>query len=154
MDHDYVGVRVWCVVCGCTKKPHGRSAPPGAIYCNDDCRGYKEAPRVGCLWPDETCAGFGYEHCHAGARRDDDGTDASVEDAIDEVVDRVLGDDGHKEVLNFPTAWAIQREVGPSLRHDPHCSSVPGWDPLSGPGLLCDCGAILKEYLRRVRIQR
>ena len=61
------------------------------------------------------------------------------------------GVDAYEGGPDFPTAWAIQREVGPSLQHDPHCSSVPGWDPLSGPGLLCDCGAIHKEFLRRVR---
>ena len=50
---------------------------------------------------------------------------------------------------DFPTAWAIQREVGPSLEHHPRCSSVPGWCYMSGPGLLCDCGAVLSEWQRR-----
>jgi hypothetical protein len=53
------------------------------------------------------------------------------------------------EFLDFPTAWAIQNEVGPTLDHDPHCSSVPGWHVLSGPGLLCDCGAVRREWKRR-----
>lgn len=48
---------------------------------------------------------------------------------------------------DFPTAWAIQNEGG--LEHDPRCSSVPGWHPLSGPAMLCDCGAVRKEWLRR-----
>lgn len=51
--------------------------------------------------------------------------------------------------LDFPTAWAIQREVGASLAHHPRCSSVPGWDPISGPHFLCDCGAVEKEWERR-----
>lgn len=55
--------------------------------------------------------------------------------------------------LDFPTAWAIQHEVGESLEHHPRCSSVPGWDPISGPGLLCDCGAVEKEWRRRQRAE-
>lgn len=51
--------------------------------------------------------------------------------------------------LDYPTAWAIQKEVGESLDHHPRCSSVPGWDPISGPGLLCDCGAVECEWQRR-----
>jgi hypothetical protein len=51
--------------------------------------------------------------------------------------------------MDYPAAWAIQNEVGPSLEHHPRCSSVPGWDPISGPGLLCDCGAVEKEWKRR-----
>lgn len=52
------------------------------------------------------------------------------------------------ETLDFPTAWEIQNEVGPKLEHHPFCSSVPGWNKLSGPALLCDCGAIRKEWER------
>ena len=55
------------------------------------------------------------------------------------------------DFLNFPTAWAIQDKGG--LQHHPRCSSVPGWDPISGPGLLCDCGAITKEWERLVAEQ-
>lgn len=51
--------------------------------------------------------------------------------------------------LDYPTAWAIQKEVGQSLYHHPRCSSVPGWDPMSGPGMLCDCGALEREWERR-----
>lgn len=51
--------------------------------------------------------------------------------------------------LDYPTAWAIQKEVGESLDHHPKCSSVPGWSPISGPGLLCDCGAVEREWERR-----
>lgn len=51
--------------------------------------------------------------------------------------------------LDYPMAWAIQREVGETLDHDPHCSSVPGWHPMSGPAFLCDCGAVEREWERR-----
>jgi hypothetical protein len=51
--------------------------------------------------------------------------------------------------LDYPTAWAIQREVGASLVHHPRCSSVPGWSPISGPAFLCDCGAVEQEWNRR-----
>lgn len=52
------------------------------------------------------------------------------------------------DFLDFPTAWAIQKNHGAELKHDPRCSSVPGWNPLSGPGFLCDCGAVTKEWER------
>lgn len=52
--------------------------------------------------------------------------------------------------LDYPTAWAIQKEVGETLEHHPRCSSVPGWCSLSGPGILCDCGAVEREYERRL----
>jgi hypothetical protein len=55
----------------------------------------------------------------------------------------------HAPGLTFGDAWDIQHSVGPSLDHDPKCSSVPGWHPLSGPALLCDCGAIEREWKRR-----
>lgn len=51
--------------------------------------------------------------------------------------------------LTFGAAWEIQRTVGPSLDHDPKCSSVPGHHPFSGPALLCDCGAVEREWERR-----
>ena len=50
-------------------------------------------------------------------------------------------------IIDFPTAWAIQGEGG--LAHAARCSSVPGWHPLSGPSLLCDCGAVVDEWNRR-----
>lgn len=50
-------------------------------------------------------------------------------------------------VLDFPTAWAIQNRGG--LEHHPRCSSVSGWHPLSGPALLCDCGAVRREWERQ-----
>jgi hypothetical protein len=53
------------------------------------------------------------------------------------------------DFLDYPTAWAIQKEVGTTLEHHPRCSSVPGWDPISGPGFLCDCGAVEREWERR-----
>lgn len=55
------------------------------------------------------------------------------------------------DFLDFPTAWAIQNKAldqGPALTHHPKCSSVPGWSPLSGRGLLCDCGAVQQEWVR------
>jgi hypothetical protein len=54
------------------------------------------------------------------------------------------------DFLDYPTAWAIQNEVGPSLDHDPKCSSVPGHHPMAGPAFLCDCGAVEREWERRV----
>lgn len=48
------------------------------------------------------------------------------------------------DFLDFPTGWRIQRER--ALEHHPRCSSVPGWDPISGPHFLCDCGAIQREF--------
>src|SRR4051812_36792920 len=66
-----------------------------------------------------------------------------------------------EDFLDYPTAWQIQREVGESLEHDPRCSSVPkpnarmgDLDRLAGPGLLCDCGAVEREWKRRVSDQR
>lgn len=52
------------------------------------------------------------------------------------------------DMLDYPCAWEIQRRIGTTLEHHPRCSSVPGWDPISGPSFLCDCGAILKEWER------
>jgi hypothetical protein len=49
-------------------------------------------------------------------------------------------------ILDFKKAWAIQRARGNKLMHQPRCSSVPGWDKLSGPTFLCDCGAIVAEW--------
>jgi hypothetical protein len=54
---------------------------------------------------------------------------------------------------DFPTAWAIQNDRGVHLDHDPRCSSVPGWHPASGPGLLCDCGAVVREWERLREIE-
>lgn len=52
------------------------------------------------------------------------------------------------DYVDFPTAWAIQHSHGDKLTHHPRCSSVPGWDPISGPALLCDCPAIPDEWKR------
>lgn len=49
---------------------------------------------------------------------------------------------------DFPTAWAMQHDRGKRLSHNPKCSSVPGWHPLSGPAFLCDCGAVEAEWHR------
>jgi hypothetical protein len=56
------------------------------------------------------------------------------------------------EFPDFATAWAIQTDRGDRLNHQPRCSSVPGWDPISGPGLLCDCGALTAEWRRLKRV--
>lgn len=53
------------------------------------------------------------------------------------------------DFLDYPTAWAIQNEVGPTLDHHENCSSVPGWHAMSGPAFLCDCGAVQREWKRR-----
>ncbi len=58
-----VGIQVTCTHCNRTKQPHGRSAPQGASYCSDECKGYQDEPRPGCLWWGETSADFGYPHC-------------------------------------------------------------------------------------------
>lgn len=51
--------------------------------------------------------------------------------------------------ITFKEAWEIQHAVGSSLDHDPKCSSVAGHHPLSGSHLLCDCGAIEREFIRQ-----
>lgn len=53
--------------------------------------------------------------------------------------------------LDYPTAWKIQKGFGETLDHHPRCSSVPGWHPMSGPAFLCDCGAVEREWERRLR---
>lgn len=53
------------------------------------------------------------------------------------------------DMLDYPTAWEIQKSVGAQLHHGPRCSAVPGHDPISGPSFLCDCGAITLEWERR-----
>ena len=59
------GISVECTVCRRTKAPHGRSVPDLRYddYCTNDCSGYCNEPRPGCLWPGETSEQFGYEHC-------------------------------------------------------------------------------------------
>jgi len=34
-------------------------------YCNDDCAGYRDDPKPGCLWPRETAEDFGFPCCDA-----------------------------------------------------------------------------------------
>ena len=54
------------------------------------------------------------------------------------------------DFIDYPTAWAIQKEVGDKLEHDPACSSVPGSNGgMGGPGFLCDCAAMPTEWARR-----
>jgi len=54
--------------------------------------------------------------------------------------------------VDFPTAWWIQGQLKQE-DHDPKCSSVPGHHPLSGPGLLCDCGAISRYWEKRTGLK-
>jgi len=35
----------------------------GVYYCYDQCKGYEEDPKPGCLWPGETEEEFGYQIC-------------------------------------------------------------------------------------------
>ena len=60
-----------------------------------------------------------------------------------------MPENGIEPLFDFPTAWALQREIGETLTHDPKCSSVPGASALSGPMWLCDCGALVAEWERR-----
>ena len=59
------GVRVECVVCGKSKRPHGRSVPMEMerSLCSPECDGYNLDPQAGCLWPGETDDEFGYRSC-------------------------------------------------------------------------------------------
>ena len=60
------GISVKCATCGRRKAPHGRSIPDmiHSGYCSrEDCPGYDEDPKPGCLWPGETSIEFGYECC-------------------------------------------------------------------------------------------
>jgi hypothetical protein len=57
---DKIGIYVVCATCGQQKKPLGRSGGTTARYCDDDCPGYTELPRVGSLWPGELESEFGY----------------------------------------------------------------------------------------------
>ena len=52
------------------------------------------------------------------------------------------------DFLDFPTAWAIQQDVGADLEHHPECSAV------RMSALLCDCHAIPDEWERRAAIIR
>jgi hypothetical protein len=55
--------------------------------------------------------------------------------------------------MDFPTAWEIQWTA--DLEHREGCSSVPTpRDPMKGPGMLCDCGAVADEHRRRHRKQK
>jgi hypothetical protein len=56
------------------------------------------------------------------------------------------------DFIDFPLAWALQRDIGNSSPpHNKRCSCVAGWHAMSGPGFLCDCGAIQKEWRKRRR---
>lgn len=67
-----------------------------------------------------------------------------------------------EDFVDIPTAWRIQKEMGPRFEHiDIRCSAVekpdaePGSpDAMAGPGFLCDCGAVIKEWEVRVQQQR
>ena len=65
-----MGIPVKCAVCGQTKKPVGRSAPMyGPSGCDDRCKGYRQPPYPGSLWPGETEDDFGYPIGDAGTKR-------------------------------------------------------------------------------------
>ncbi len=49
------------------------------------------------------------------------------------------------EYLDIPTAWWIQGKLT-EADHHPKCSSVAGHHALSGPALLCDCGAVSRYW--------
>lgn len=42
-----------CTECYQRKKPHGRDAPNGSVYCDFQCHGYLLGERSGHLWPEE-----------------------------------------------------------------------------------------------------
>ena len=58
-----IGISVECAMCRRTKQPHGRSAPMGSSFCDDDCDGYDQDPQAGCLWPGETEEDLGFAIC-------------------------------------------------------------------------------------------
>lgn len=75
---NYVEIEVTCKTCGQQKQPHGRSASMHRSYCDNDCVGYNDGPKPGCLWPGETSEDFGYKHClhatkQAGENSEKDG---------------------------------------------------------------------------------
>lgn len=49
-----------------------------------------------------------------------------------------------QDFIDYPTAWAIQKA---GVEHGERCSSVPGWNPISGPMFLCDCGAVEQRWV-------
>ncbi len=53
-------------------------------------------------------------------------------------------------ICDLPTAWRIQSD---GIDHGRSCASVPGWHVLSGPEMLCDCGAVLREWTRRAALK-
>lgn len=54
-----------------------------------------------------------------------------------------------EDFLDFSIAWRIQQEAGASLEHDARCQAR-----LTKQGLLCNCGAVVREWERRVRNQQ
>ncbi len=46
--------------------------------------------------------------------------------------------------IDIPAMWWLHDQITEHL--DPRCSALPGWSPISGGGLLCDCGAIQAEW--------
>lgn len=51
-------------------------------------------------------------------------------------------EDPYNPGFDFPTLWALQNEVRDTLEHDPKCSFIQAQ-------MLCDCGALRQEALRR-----
>jgi hypothetical protein len=60
------------------------------------------------------------------------------------------------DFIDYPTAWEIQKSDGfEQLPHHPKCSSVKGSNGgMGGPGLLCDCGELEKEWKRRIEQEK
>lgn len=62
-----------------------------------------------------------------------------------------MNPDINLEMLDYPTAWIIQKGYVRELSHHQQCSSVPGRHPMSGPGFLCDCGAVVRKWEQIVK---
>ena len=67
-DATKVGIAIRCTTCGMTKAPRGRSVPFGSFLCESDCKGFREEPFPGDLWPGETDMDFGFA-CSDNATR-------------------------------------------------------------------------------------
>lgn len=75
-----IGIAVFCETCGLLKKPIGRDAPADSYYCTSDCRGYRDKPYPGQLWPGETDDQYGFDAC-------DDATRVLTDDELKHYID-------------------------------------------------------------------
>ena len=101
-----MGIPVKCAVCGQTKKPVGRSAPFGWDSCDDRCKGYRQAPYPGSLWPGETEDDFGYPIGDAGTKR------VAVKDDVDEDAPAVAAGNGAVAGIGQPEGSAFGEPGG------------------------------------------